>query len=599
MQNLFLASALFLHVFYRGDGSSTSPAASCAVRDAIAGYTIDVIKEMASRGGFSYTIVDLGSPVSGQSWEDFIKAAVESDEYDLVGAFYFVTNARIEENWAFTYPYIDSSDMLLAKIPAEVKKDLFDRMLIFVEPFSPFVWLVLMAIVIGAGFIHWYVDLDRRDEAKETWKQFVIRKLNLRKKKYYYMMQAIEALSNPEKRGAGAEQPEGGGADLGTGRSRKSVTLAEQEKEKEDTIAKGIQEMSTKLGWDEEAAIEYMDPLGRPEANIARYPRLGASIFMKVMSLGSLGPKANPSSGAAKTHLFIFSFLIFIVTAAYTANLATFLLKDSDFETAILNVEDLGSSGKPACIGSTNLDIQDPIRRLHPQLGQYTKESYANSEQMLDLVRQGTCGGVIASGPVLNVTTEYTPSVGLTLEAFSGIFLAYAVIAIATVIIAFIRARTRKHTDPLLMKAKRDVSKRLMGVPMRRTLSKRHTLMGREEDSPLNKEDQPGETPADNRHASFQMTPEYEERERDVQEEHGQMLEQQEEEESSLSGSLGKRAAGGGNGSDALSRSGNGSGSAASIPLEVSELEGGSASETGGIRVYSSTLSWGGQRKKE
>uniref|UniRef100_A0A0G4I1Z7 Ionotropic glutamate receptor C-terminal domain-containing protein n=1 Tax=Chromera velia CCMP2878 TaxID=1169474 RepID=A0A0G4I1Z7_9ALVE len=478
------------------------------------GHVLDVIKEMASRGGFAYTIVDIGSPASGQTWTAFIQATVDSAEYDLIGSYYSVTNARLDANWVFTYPFVDISDMLLAQIPSEIEKDLLDRMSIFVAPFSVYVWLVLVAIVIGAGFIHWYADRDRREENRETWKQFVLRKMNLRKKKYYYMMTAIEKLQ--------AEKEKEGGADEDAGRSKKSVGIQDTtEKDPE----KAVQEMANKIGWDEEAALDYMDPLGRPEANVSRYPQLGASIFMKAMALGSLGPKANPFSGAAKTHLFIFSFLIFIVTAAYTANLATFLLKDG--YVAANEQCDMRVVGSPIVrkgAGFVQLatnDCQEPVR-------------YAIDTILVGMEEDG----------FLQIDDEFQPSVGLTLESFSGIFVAYGVIAIVTVIFAYIRARTRKHTDFLLSKAKQDVSKRLQGIPGE--ISKRRTLLLGE--SPLAKQTVGEGSPEnpDEREPSFGMERENEEDHQQVLQADEEPKQQGEEEEESICASIGRKAAAGG-----------------------------------------------------
>uniref|UniRef100_A0A0G4H155 Ionotropic glutamate receptor C-terminal domain-containing protein n=1 Tax=Chromera velia CCMP2878 TaxID=1169474 RepID=A0A0G4H155_9ALVE len=550
--------SLFFYSLKEGVNATTwtTPTASCAVRDALAadstlkhadalkgrtfqvmmessyepyvnmaagtGFAIDVVQELARRGGFSVSLTDGGVPQSGESWDDMLIRLASSGDYDWMGSYWKESFYRTGLGATMTWQYVDTSTTLVALKPREKEKDLFKQMSLFVEPFSGYVWLCIVGIILGAGAIHWYVDRDRREEARSAWRSFVFRKMALRKRKYQYMVREIRGELSTQNGGKSgdAEGP------VGSGKEEKEKR---REKERDEEDVEGLDDVKIPdgLGWTEDAAIELMDPLTRPESNISKYPRVGASIFMKAMAFGPLGPKPIPFSGLARIHLFVFSIFIFVVTAAYTANLATFLIRDAELETPILGMDDIQRRELSVCIPAADAEVSRLARTLYPRTSQFRK--YATPSEGLELVRNKTCAGQlldpgVAEGlfsenkkcdmrivgqplarqgggyafwafndchaavrPGLNnillemqedgwltrawqeyvelpdvcrdlaATADAQESVQLTIESFSGLFVAYGFLSSVVIVLAFIHARTRKHTEYALSKATEQV----------------------------------------------------------------------------------------------------------------------------------------------
>uniref|UniRef100_A0A0G4HIB4 Solute-binding protein family 3/N-terminal domain-containing protein n=1 Tax=Chromera velia CCMP2878 TaxID=1169474 RepID=A0A0G4HIB4_9ALVE len=521
MRSLLLASALVLQLCLQGHGTSTAPEASCAVRDAVAadsslsftdaikgrtvrlgmesyfprfvnladntGWTLDVVREMARRGKFSYTITDLGVPAEGQTWDEFVQTHIDSDEYDLIGSYYTMTSPRQSSGWAYTIGYLEVSDMLLAQTPEERPKDLFGNMRLFIDPFDPLVWVVLLVISVCAGLIHWYTDADRREENRETWKQFVLRKLNLRKKKYHYLMTLIKRAHKDQDRedeeegGWGGDERRDSDRDPAT-KSRKSVTIVGSEKEQAE---QDLEAVAQKIGWEEEAAIDYMDPLGRPEANIPRFPRIGASIYMKVGGLEQ-----------------------------YT-------------EELYANREEMLQLGYIAANEHCDMRIVgQPVSR---KIGGFAQRARNDCQSALRKAVNAILAEMDEDG-FLQVSEEFSSAEPLSLDQFSGIFVAYGFIAFVVVIFAFIRARTRKQTDFVLRRAQQDVTKRLERLPSQ--LQKRKSqLFGQ---TPFGG-NQIQENPADEIENLFGIEREHEDaegHEQEMQEDEENEEEEEEEEES-------------------------------------------------------------------
>uniref|UniRef100_A0A0G4F6I8 Uncharacterized protein n=1 Tax=Chromera velia CCMP2878 TaxID=1169474 RepID=A0A0G4F6I8_9ALVE len=442
------------------------------------GFSYDVINELARRGGFSVSIANLGEPSSGESWDDLLKRTLEAHTYDWLGTFWTETYTRSTNNAAWAYHYVDVGEMLLAEKPQELESNILTKMATFIEPFSPFVWLCLFALIVGAGFIHWYVDRDRREEARNHWQEYVLRKVTLKRKKYAYLLTRIRDLElnqknlqkkcDEEKAAREEEEDLGEMTPVMRDQSMKSVQV--EQRIEHDIIPK-------QMSWDEEAALELIDPLERPEADTQKFPGIGSSVFMQAMAFAQLGPNPSPFSGLAKLHVILFSLLAFIIGAAYTANLATFLIKaglvsaNEKCDMRIVGRTIIPRGGSFA-FHSLN-DCQAYVRAgLNVHLLEMEEDGFLavddveeihcttsrllrGEEKTLDPCSFWILNNFL-SCPFLSsrqASEEFQPSVQLTVDAFSGLFAVYGFLAFVIIVMAYFRARTRKVTDRALTTA--------------------------------------------------------------------------------------------------------------------------------------------------
>ncbi|CAE7656798.1 GRID1, partial [Symbiodinium pilosum] len=114
------------------------------------GLEIELLKELARRGRFSFSLV-MHNWTSGP-WLEQLEEAL--NRYDLVTyAYWFITPERMARGAYSPYGFLDA--MYWAVVMEEVKEGIdFDEIFAFLTPFSGPVWFSFLALTVGTGLMY-------------------------------------------------------------------------------------------------------------------------------------------------------------------------------------------------------------------------------------------------------------------------------------------------------------------------------------------------------------------------------------------------------------------------------------------------------------
>ena len=129
------------------------------------GFNIELMDELASLLGFTWSIVDIGYPTSGQTWAEHAVAYSESG--DLIMSFWYKNADRLK-TLLFLDGHIDVSSLLVARREVQTVGDTwsFNNVFSFMLPFTWNLWLCLVALVVLSGVADFVIERKKSPDAR-------------------------------------------------------------------------------------------------------------------------------------------------------------------------------------------------------------------------------------------------------------------------------------------------------------------------------------------------------------------------------------------------------------------------------------------------
>ncbi|CAJ1978519.1 unnamed protein product [Sphenostylis stenocarpa] len=122
------------------------------------GFAIDLFEETVKK--LPYQLEYDYFAFNGSTYDELVKK-VQSKEYDAVVGDVAIVSTRYEFV-SFTQPYTDPGMVMI--VP--VKSKTGNRAWLFMKPFTKFMWVLILVIIVYNGFVVWLIERNHRPELK-------------------------------------------------------------------------------------------------------------------------------------------------------------------------------------------------------------------------------------------------------------------------------------------------------------------------------------------------------------------------------------------------------------------------------------------------
>jgi len=134
------------------------------------GYSVKVLDLVAELAGFEYEILWRGSQDdwSASSYTELAQKAVLTDTFDLLGSFWIDNSERRSAGLAISHHFVDSSGVLMTKTGGEDSDISYEKFLVIFKPFTYSVWLSILVLLFIQATASWYLDLPKLQAKKQA-----------------------------------------------------------------------------------------------------------------------------------------------------------------------------------------------------------------------------------------------------------------------------------------------------------------------------------------------------------------------------------------------------------------------------------------------
>ena len=129
------------------------------------GYNIELMDELASLLGFTYSVVDIGYPTTGQTWTEH--AIAYRNHGDVIMSFWF-KNAERLKTLVFLDGHINVSPVLIARREQVAKDEAWsiNSVFSFMLPFTWNLWGCLVVLVLCSGIADFIIERKASGDAR-------------------------------------------------------------------------------------------------------------------------------------------------------------------------------------------------------------------------------------------------------------------------------------------------------------------------------------------------------------------------------------------------------------------------------------------------
>jgi hypothetical protein len=129
------------------------------------GFNVDLLDQLSWLLGFSFDIHDMGSPGSGETWDDVLWRSERNA--DLLASWWGVSPVRMERV-LYLPGHLDSSAVLVARrLHSNSGGDWMHALFAWSAPFAWPVWVCVVLLVLASGLVDWLVEVRPHDRLEK------------------------------------------------------------------------------------------------------------------------------------------------------------------------------------------------------------------------------------------------------------------------------------------------------------------------------------------------------------------------------------------------------------------------------------------------